>query len=64
MTGKVKNFVLGVMLGLFGNGIGEPGEDANFVFHPQTGLLIVNRDDGSLSYAFSESDFSLKVTEV
>ena len=54
-----KSFLIGFALGLFGYDI-----HPDYVFDPETGLLSIYNDTGSLSYEFSENDFSLKVTEV
>lgn len=62
MNDTMRSFVLGLLMGLFGNGL--QGENASHYFDSETGLLMINRDDGSLDYAFSDGDFSLVVTEV
>lgn len=56
-----RSFLIGMAIGLL---VHLLPEGKSYLFNDDTGLLIINRDDGSLSYAFSESDFSLKVTEV
>ena len=60
---KMKSFALGLMMGLVGHLLPQ-AEESSYVFDPETGLLVIARDDGSLDFSFSEQDFSLKVTEV
>lgn len=64
MTKEMRSLVTGLIAGLFGHGIYEAENDTNYAFNSDEGLLIINRDDGSLDYSFSETDFSLTVTEV
>lgn len=60
---RMKSFAMGLLCGLVGHPLPE-AEEASHLFDPETGLLVVARDDGSLDYAFSEEDFSLEVREV
>lgn len=60
---KMKSFAMGLMLGLVGHPLPQ-AEGKSYEFDWGTGLLVIARDDGSLDFAFSEEDFSLKVTEV
>ena len=60
---KMKSFAMGLMMGLVGHPLPQV-EGKSYLFDPDTGLLVIGRDDGSLDYLFSEADFSLTVTEV
>ena len=64
MTEKMKSFVKGIILGLMGTPLPIPEAQEPYVFDPDTGYLVINRDDGSLMYNFNQQDFSLQVTEV
>lgn len=64
MTAKMKSFVKGIILGLVGTPLPLPTPQDPYVFDPDTGYLVINRDDGSLMYNFNQQDFSLQVTEV
>ena len=60
---RMKSFTMGLLCGLVGHPLPQ-AEESSYVFDPETGLLVIARDDGSLDFAFSEEDFSLTVTEV
>lgn len=64
MTKKMKCFVKGIILGMVGKSLPIPEAQEPYVFNPDTGHLVINRDDGSLNYNFNQQDFSLQVTEV
>ena len=63
MNGRMKSFVKGLLMGLVGHPLPQV-EWKSYQFDEESGLLVIGRDDGSLSYEFSDSDFSLKVSEV
>lgn len=65
MNGRMKSFVKGMLMGLVGHPLPDiPGEQASYVFDQGSGTLTIYKDDGSLSYSFSDESLRLTVLEV
>lgn len=65
MNDRMKSFAEGIIMGLVGHTLADiPGGQASFVFDQGSGTLTIYKDDGSLSYSFSDESLRLTVLEV
>lgn len=57
------SFKLGLSLGLCGESIYAPVIGPAYIWDEESGSLVVNHDDGSLTYYFDQNTFELSVDE-
>jgi hypothetical protein len=65
MNDRMRSFAEGIIMGLCRRPLPDtPTDQASFVFDQGSGTLTIYKDDGSLSYSFSDESLRLTVLEV
>lgn len=65
MSERMRSFVKGMLMGLVGHPLPDiPTDQASYVFDQGSGTLTIYKDDGSLSYSFSDESLRLTISEV